>query len=50
LTPRLIGAWPSRLLHAVGAETRVFDPTGLPLPHGAPVEHPKVQELRDLSM
>lgn len=39
----------ARLLQGFGAETRVFDPTGLPLPDGAPVEHPKVQELRDLS-
>jgi arsenic resistance protein ArsH len=32
----------------MGAETAVFNPTGLPLPDDAPVEHPKVQELRDL--
>ena len=38
------------LLNAVGAETRIFDPTGLPLPDGAEVAHPKVQELRDLSL
>ncbi|TDK28625.1 arsenical resistance protein ArsH [Luteimonas aestuarii] len=37
-----------RLLQAMGAETRVFDPTGLPLPDGAPETHPKVQELRAL--
>jgi arsenical resistance protein ArsH len=39
----------ARLLDAMGAETRIFDPAGLPLPDGAPVEHPKVQELRELS-
>lgn len=39
----------ARLLESFGAETRIFDPTGLPLPDGAPVEHPKVQELRDLT-
>jgi arsenical resistance protein ArsH len=36
-----------RLLAAMGAETRIFDPHGLPLPDGAPATHPKVQELRE---
>jgi arsenical resistance protein ArsH len=36
-----------RLLAAMGAETRVFDPHGLPLPDGAPTTHPKVKELRE---
>lgn len=39
-----------RLLQALGAETRVFDPSGLPLPDGASEDHPKVVELRELSM
>jgi arsenic resistance protein ArsH len=39
-----------RLLEAFGAETRIFDPSGLPLPDAAPADHPKVQELRDLSL
>jgi arsenic resistance protein ArsH len=38
-----------RLLRAFGAETKVFDPSGLPLPDDAPASHPKVEELRDLS-
>jgi arsenic resistance protein ArsH len=38
-----------RLLRYLGAETRIFDPHGLPLPDSAPVEHPKVAELRELS-
>jgi arsenic resistance protein ArsH len=36
-----------RLLIAMGAETRVFDPHGLPLPDAAPATHPKVNELRE---
>jgi arsenic resistance protein ArsH len=39
----------ARLLEAFGAETRIFDPSGLPLPDDRPVDHPKVQELRRLS-
>lgn len=39
----------ARLLQAMGAEVRVYDPLGLPQPDAAPDTHPKVQELRDLS-
>lgn len=39
----------ARILQHFGAETRIFDPKGLPQPDGAPVDHPKVRELRDLS-
>jgi arsenic resistance protein ArsH len=39
----------SRLLEMFGAETKVFDPSGLPLPDDAPETHEKVQELRELS-
>ena len=39
----------ARLLTALGAETRIFDPSGLPLPDDAPADHPKVQELLTLS-
>jgi arsenic resistance protein ArsH len=38
----------ARLLEALGAEPRLFDPSGLPLPDDAPATHPKVQELREL--
>ena len=38
-----------RLLRALGGETRIFDPTGLPLADGAPDDHPKVVELRSLA-
>lgn len=43
---RLLTHEAARLLEALGAEVRLFDPTGLPLPDGAPDTHPKVQELR----
>jgi arsenic resistance protein ArsH len=46
---RLLTLEAARLLERFGAETRVFDPHGLPLPDGAPATHPKVQELRELS-
>lgn len=39
-----------RLLEALGAETRIYDPCGLPQPDGAPLDHPKVRELVELSL
>ncbi len=39
----------ARLLEAMGAEVKVFDPKDLPQPDGAPDSHPKVQELRILA-
>jgi arsenic resistance protein ArsH len=39
----------ARLLEAMGAEVRVFDPLDLPQPDAAPDTHPKVQELRQLA-
>ena len=39
-----------RVLVALGAEVRVFDPAGLPLVDDANETHPKVRELRDLSL
>ena len=46
---RLLAFEARRLLERLGCEVRMFDPRGLPLPDEAPVSHPKVQELRDLS-
>ncbi|RZL65420.1 MAG: arsenical resistance protein ArsH [Variovorax sp.] len=46
---RLVTEEAARLLQAMGAEARIFDPRGLPQPDGAPEDHPKVQELRDLA-
>ncbi len=46
---RLASEEAARLLQAMGAETRTFDPRGLPLPDDAPDAHPKVQELRQLA-
>lgn len=45
---KLLALEAARLLQAMGAETRVFDPAGLPLPDAEPDTHPKVQELRQL--
>lgn len=45
---RLVTEEAARLLQALGAETRTFNPSGLPLPDDADEQHPKVQELRDL--
>jgi arsenic resistance protein ArsH len=45
---RLLTEEAARLLQAMGAQTRIFNPTGLPLPDDAPDTHPKVQELREL--
>lgn len=46
---RLLAEEAARLLNAMGAETRFFNPSGLPLPDDAPESHPKVQELRALA-
>lgn len=45
---RLLAEEAGRLLNAMGAETRFFNPSGLPLPDDAPETHPKVCELREL--
>ncbi|MBC7573414.1 MAG: arsenical resistance protein ArsH, partial [Herminiimonas sp.] len=46
---RLLTLEAERLLRHFGAETRVFDPHGLPMVDSVGPEHPKVQELRALS-
>lgn len=45
---RLVNEEAARILERLGAETRVFNPSGLPLPDDAEASHPKVRELRDL--
>ncbi|WP_380056751.1 arsenical resistance protein ArsH [Falsihalocynthiibacter sp. SS001] len=45
---RLMTEEAARILTRLGAETRTFCPSGLPLPDDAEASHPKVQELRDL--
>lgn len=47
---RLLTEEAARILTRLGADTRIFDPHGLPLPDGAPADHPKVAELRALSL
>ena len=47
---RLLTYEAERLLQAMGAETRVYHADGLPLPDDAEADHPKVGELRDLSL
>lgn len=45
---RLLTQESARILTLMGADTVIFDPSGLPLPDDAPEDHPKVKELRDL--
>lgn len=46
---RLLAYEACRLLEHLGCDTRIFDPTDLPLPDSTPADHPKVAELRKLS-
>lgn len=39
----------ARILEYFGAETKTFNPSGLPLPDDTDDQHPKVQELRKLA-
>nr|WP_289073748.1 arsenical resistance protein ArsH [uncultured Halomonas sp.] len=46
---RLVVEEAARLLEAMGAQTRIYDPSGLPLPDAEDASHPKVEELRTLA-
>lgn len=46
---RLLTEEAARLLVEMGAEAKIFDPLGLPLPDSTPEDHPKVMELRTLT-
>lgn len=45
---RLAAEEAARILERLGAETRFFNPSGLPLPDDTDASHPKVAELREL--
>jgi len=47
---RLLVEEADRLLRMMGAETRIFDPRELPMANSTGPDHPKVQELRALSL
>lgn len=47
---RLLTEEAARLLQAMGADTRIFDPRDLPVTDSVPATHPKVVELRELSL
>lgn len=46
---RLAAEEAARILRALGGETRMFNPSGLPLVDDAPADHSKVQELHELA-
>ena len=45
---RLMTLEAARLLEYFGADIKIFNPSGLPLPDDCEADHPKVQELREL--
>ncbi|QDC11122.1 arsenical resistance protein ArsH [Oceanicola sp. D3] len=47
---RLMVEEAARVLEKLGCETRIYNPSGLPLPDDAPADHPKVAELREMVM
>lgn len=46
---RLLAYEAARILHRLGCDVRVYDPTGLPVKDDVQHNHHKVQELRELS-
>jgi arsenic resistance protein ArsH len=40
----------ARVLRALSCETKTYNPSGQPLPDNAPIDHPKVAELRELAL
>src|SRR5690554_7058927 len=46
---RLVTEEAARLLEAMGAETRIFNPRGLFLADAEDTSHPKAEELRELA-
>ncbi|MEE9313961.1 MAG: arsenical resistance protein ArsH [Rhizobiaceae bacterium] len=46
---RLVSEEAARIAEQLGAEIKVFNPSGLPLVDSVDESHPKVQELRDLA-
>ena len=47
---RFLAEEAGRILTRMGAEVRIFDPRELPMTDSVPATHPKVQELRALSL
>lgn len=46
---RLLAYECARILHRLGCDVRVYDPSGLPMKDDVQHDHPKVQELRGMS-
>ena len=46
---KLLAYEASRILFRLGCDVRVYDPSGLPVKDDSQHDHPKVQELRELS-